>query len=314
LKISSGSFSAGGTADPFTDTAVATRHVSIENNSSDGAGGFNVTAGSKSIGTLSGTGKTSVAADATLTTDYVRQHTLSADGLVNIRANGNNTSVIDTLAIGPAGKIDLSDNELLTNSPIGSFVAGTYTGVQGDVARAYNFGAWDMPGLTTSQELAGPNAGPLSGTTTIGVATGEQILFLGPTDTGLFAGQTVTGATTIAMYTYAGDMNFDGLVDAADYGVIDNWVQFPGTDGYANGDLNYDGVIDAGDYGIIDNTIQLQGDPLASGSAFAGGAGMLAGAVTAVPEPATAGLILTALGISLTHRTARRRRRGHVCA
>jgi hypothetical protein len=60
----------------------------------------------------------------------------------------------------------------------------------------------------------------------------------------------------------AGDMNFDGLVDAQDYGTIDNWVQFPGTDGYANGDLNYDGVIDAADYGIIDNTIQLQGPPL----------------------------------------------------
>ena len=44
-----------------------------------------------------------------------------------------------------------------------------------------------------------------------------------------------------------------------DYGVIDNYFQFPGTTGYANGDFNYDGIIDAGDYGIIDNTYQLQG-------------------------------------------------------
>ena len=72
-------------------------------------------------------------------------------------------------------------------------------------------------------------------------------------------GQTVTGATTIAMYTYAGDLNFDGLVDGADYGVIDNSVQFPGTDGYVNGDFNYDGVIDGADYGVIDNWSQFPG-------------------------------------------------------
>jgi hypothetical protein len=44
----------------------------------------------------------------------------------------------------------------------------------------------------------------------------------------------------------------------ADYGSIDNWIQFPGTNGYMNGDLNYDGVIDVADYGVIDNSIQLQ--------------------------------------------------------
>ena len=54
----------------------------------------------------------------------------------------------------------------------------------------------------------------------------------------------------------------NGYIDAADYGSIDNWVQFPGTDGYANGDFNFDGVIDAADCGIIDNTIQLGGPSL----------------------------------------------------
>ena len=78
----------------------------------------------------------------------------------------------------------------------------------------------------------------------------------------MFGGQTITGATTIAMYTWAGDVDLNGVVDAVDYGTIDNWIQFPGTTGYTNGDLNYDGVIDAVDYGIIDNGIQLQGAPI----------------------------------------------------
>jgi len=160
----------------------------------------------------------------------------------------------------------------------------------------------------TSEENAGQNAGPLSGTTTIGVATAEQILFIGPAETGTFAGQTVTGATTIAMYTYAGDVNFDGLVDGADYGTLDNWIQFPGTSGYANGDVNYDGVIDGADYGVLDNTIQLQGDPFpgAFSAAPAAASGGLSG-VTAVPEPTACGFALFGAAALLGRRRRRHR-------
>jgi hypothetical protein len=86
--------------------------------------------------------------------------------------------------------------------------------------------------------------------------------------------------------------------------VIDNWVQFPGANGYANGDLNYDGVIDAADYGIIDNTIQLQGPPISVNAAVAGTG---VSGVTPVPEPAS----LSALGVAvaglLGHRSRRTR-------
>jgi hypothetical protein len=75
-------------------------------------------------------------------------------------------------------------------------------------------------------------------------------------------GRTVDGTTVLVRFTYAGDANLDGVVDVADYGAIDNWIQFPGTDGYGNGDFNYDGVIDVADYGVIDYTIQVQGQAL----------------------------------------------------
>jgi hypothetical protein len=206
------------------------------------------------------------------------------------RVPGANQSVsnVAALAIAADGRLDLTNTKLVTNTPAGTFSGGAYTGVQREVARAYNQGAWNMPGLMTSQ----PDAGPTIGTTTIGVASAQQILFIAPTATGTWSGQPVTGASTLVMYTYAGDLTFDGRVDAQDYGIIDNWVQFPGTSGYANGDINYDGVIDAADYGIIDNTIQLQGAPF-----FAGGANgdSIGGGITAVPEPAV-GVSLAVLG------------------
>ena len=221
--------------------------------------------------------------------------TVSPNAKVTLSTGGGSNRVLNVGNLATTGTIDLKDNKLLTNTPVGTFTAGAYTGVQGMVARAYDFGSWDLPGLMTSM----PDAGPTVGTTTIGVSDGATILFLGPTETGTWAGQTVTGSTTIAMYTYAGDVNFDGLVDASDYGIIDNYFQFPGTTGYANGDFNYDGVIDAGDYGIIDNTFQLQGAPIPTG------AGSIAAGLTGVPEPAALGII----GIASAVASLRRRRR-----
>ena len=232
-------------------------------------------------------------------------------GGVKIQSDGSFNRVVNAAAVtmsGTTSRIDLMDNKLVTNTPAGTASGGIYSGVQGMVQKAYNFGAWDGQGvaLLTSMPEAGAGGGPLAFTTTLAVATAEQVLFIAPTDTATWAGQTVTGATTLVMYTYAGDANFDGLVDGADYGTIDNYVQFPGTDGYANGDFNYDGVIDGADYGIIDNTVQLQGTPIPSGNSPGGAAGAFAATVSAVPEPTgAAGLALLSAAL-----LARRGRRG----
>ena len=273
----------------------------------NGAGTVTLAAANTYTGGTSVTGGTLAIGQSLTTSSTV---TTNNDGVLFVPSNGTFNKFVKTGAISITGdsKIDLSDNKLITTTPVGTFDGAAYNGVQGEIQRAYNFGAWDMPGLTTSQPNAGQNAGPLSGTTTIGVAKAEQILFIGPDDTATFAGQTVTGVTTIAMYTYAGDVNFDGLVDGADYGTLDNWIQFPGTDGYANGDVNYDGVIDGADYGVLDNSIQLQGDPIPGAfSAFEGGASASAGlsGATAVPEPTACGFAIFGTAALL----GRRRRR-----
>jgi hypothetical protein len=174
--------------------------------------------------------------------------TIGAGGRANVARGTRTTLVLDALTIDVAGggKLDLADNKLVVRN-------GDRAAIEGYIAAAYNASNWNgVGGILTSM----PDAGPLTGTGTVAVLPASQYFF------GPFGGVSVGGSDVLVMYSYAGDLNLDGRVDAQDYGTIDNWVQFPGTDGYWNGDINFDGVIDAVDYGIIDNAIQLQGPPL----------------------------------------------------
>jgi hypothetical protein len=119
----------------------------------------------------------------------------------------------------------------------------------------------DVDALIASRALRSSlsGAGSLTG---LGSAPAAAIFRLGAGQTALFSGQTVVATDVLVKYTYAGDANLDGVIDAGDYGVIDNFAQVPGAAGYWNGDFNRDGFIDAGDYGVIDNNIQAQGTPL----------------------------------------------------
>ena len=195
--------------------------------------------------------------------------------------------------------MDLKDNKLIVDGGnLGTFDGAAYSGLTGLIAGAYDFSAWDLPGITTSM----PDAGPTIGRTTLAIGNAEDTFYAG----GTFGGIPVDSNNILIMYTWAGDVDLNGFVDAVDYGTIDQWIEFPVTTGYGNGDLNYDGVIDAVDYGIIDNGIQLQGPPMPRGNISAS---ELA-SVAAVPEPAQVGMLLL---LAPLRRRGRRRSRNVTC-
>jgi hypothetical protein len=235
---------------------------------------------------------------------HLRKLSVESSDVTVTPASGANTLVLGQLVDDGQSQVNLNDNNLILRAAGGGATVGVlgtdgaYTGVQGLVQRGYNFSAWDGDGLVTRTDDA-----TVRGITTLAVATPADVFFIAPSDTMLWSGETVGGDDVLVMYTYAGDLNFDGLVDGADYGAIDNWVQFPGTGGYINGDFNYDGVIDGADYGIIDNTVQLQGPPIGGGGAFATASAM--SSVTAVPEPAACGFALLAANFLTRRRRTR---------
>jgi hypothetical protein len=215
-------------------------------------------------------------------------------GKLELATGGGSNRVIKAASVAATtgGKIDLQDNKLITATPAGSITAGVYSGVQGLVQSGLNGGTWDGTGIVTGR----PDA--LNNLTTIGVATGEQIFGISATDTALFAGQTILGSDTMAMYTYAGDLNLSGAIDPDDYALISFNDNDPGATGYYNGDINYDGDINADDFALIDFNFNNQGAPFPTGSALTD--------VSAVPEPSTLGL---ALVLALAGSRNRKRRR-----
>jgi hypothetical protein len=86
--------------------------------------------------------------------------------------------------------------------------------------------------------------------------------------TGTFGGQLVDGNCVLVKYTWEGDANLDGVVNADDYFQIDSGFIARKT-GWFDGDFNYDGVINADDYFQIDSAFMGQSGPLAMGRAAA---------------------------------------------
>jgi hypothetical protein len=106
------------------------------------------------------------------------------------------------------------------------------------------------------------------------------------------------------MYTYGGDATLDGKINIDDYTRMDGGIS-TGVAGWYNGDFNYDGKINIDDYTIIDANIGNQsGQFFTSGGIGGAGSGNLAG-VSAVPEPAGAGIFI----LSATLLARRRLRR-----
>jgi hypothetical protein len=256
------------------------------------AGAITVSGGTTHIAKgIDGTGSITVSASAALTAAYIRQSALTVSGSAQLDAGGGiaGTSKVSSLTVG--GRLDLTDNKLIVASgTVGSWNGVNYDGVAGLIKAGRNFGSWDGSGIITSMTAAGaPNS-----VASLAVAAAGDVGYGG---TRTFGGQSVAAGDVLVMYTYTGDANLSGKIDADDYFQIDSHYNksADSAKSWLNGDFNYDGKINGDDYFLIDNAYAGQGAPLSTGPQ--------AISVSAVPEPV--GFVLLG-AMSLVTRRKRR--------
>ncbi|MCY2950604.1 MAG: hypothetical protein NTU53_01345 [Planctomycetota bacterium] len=95
-----------------------------------------------------------------------------------------------------------------------------------------------------------------------------------------WAGQSLDANSVLVKYTWNGDTNLDGVINADDYFLIDSGFILQ-AEGWYNGDFNYDGVVNADDYFLIDSAFIGQSGPLSAEHSR----------MSAVPEPGALGLL-----------------------
>jgi T5SS/PEP-CTERM-associated repeat protein len=233
-------------------------------------------AGQSNVAALESGGDTAVQAPAGITVTRFSEDSLTVRGRLDVDSGPQGataTNVVNTLAIEGDGVVDLSESDLLINSDADT-QAAVLARVEQYVASARNApaGRWTGPGLTSGAAAGAP-------LTTLAVGT---------------SGDDHNDDVRVR-YTYNGDANLDGRVNADDYFRIDQgFLRQPSEPLFAQGDFNYDGRVNADDYFLIDQAFLGQGDVI--------GAGALA-AVAAVPEPGVASLL--ALGGLLAIRRRR---------
>jgi fibronectin-binding autotransporter adhesin len=178
-----------------------------------------------------------------------------------------------------SGLVDLGSGDLLVKGGAASLATLE------DYARAYITSA-GTTGLGASG--ASPSIDPY---TTLGVIANADSL--GNALYATFNTIPVSANDALAKFTYVGDTNLDGILDATDFNAVINGLTNSLT-GWANGDSNHDGIVNAADAAAF---LDAYAYYLLSGTPLGG-----AGTSGAIPEPAGAALLLATTSLALTRR------------
>ncbi|HEY1686755.1 MAG TPA: dockerin type I repeat-containing protein [Tepidisphaeraceae bacterium] len=194
---------------------------------------------------ITGTGSLIVEANATLFSSTITQSALTIGGKVQIGPNSA-ISKVGALNINSGGTLDITDNALVIDygtNPVNNPLAA----VQGYI-RAGAASNWNGPGLISSS--AAGNVG-----VAIGYGLGSDPGVVGFNNSGYFINY--DSQSILIRYTWLGDANLDGKVDASDMALMS-----ANGSTWDTGDFNYDGQVNADDYALFDLGLAKSGGTL----------------------------------------------------
>jgi hypothetical protein len=200
--------------------------------------------GSANLLPIDGSGNTTLGANAFLLADHVRQSSLveGAGAITSINNNGGPVGVsnLKSLSLNATARLDLTNNDMVIDYS-GPSPANT---IRQLLRNAYNNGAWNAPGLTSS------SAAGSSHHAAIGFAQSTDLYSTFPQT---FSGQTVDNTSVLLKYTVLADANLDAVVATEDFNFLA--ANFGGTGKrWSQGDFNYDGSVDTIDFNLLSTT------------------------------------------------------------
>lgn len=174
---------------------------------------------------------------------------------VYLAAGANVTLSVNKLLIDLSSTLDLADNDLILQSTAANRLADL-ADIAARIKSGRNGGNWTSKGIISSVAAAEPNK--LTG---LAIALNDK--GNGSTLYSTFDGEPVDTNSILVKYTYNGDADLNGKIDADDYFQIDNGFAQK-LAGYRNGDFDFNGVVDADDYFLIDRAFVGQTGILAA--------------------------------------------------
>ncbi len=221
--------------------------------------------------------------------------TISSTGTLTILTNAvSTTNTLNSLSVTGNGTLNITNNHLFIDYGSGSDPVAS---IAAYIKSGYNGGNWNGPGINSSAAASNHAYG-------VGWADGKD---------GVVSG--LSSGEIEIKYTLLGDANLDGTVNGSDFSILaanfgtghTNWDQ--GNFLYGSSVNGSDFSALAANFGQGDSgaAVAVSQSDMAALDAFAEANGLPMPAIGAVPEPASAGMvILSGLGTL----ALRRRRRG----
>jgi len=204
-----------------------------------------------------------------------------AGGTVKILANGTSaaSSKVHTLTVDSGTTLDVTNNAFVVDygTPAPGAEAEPFDTIRARIVAAYNGGAWDQPGITSSMAN--------SSTFAVGYAEASALT----TIPSIFLGADST--SVLFRYTRYGDADLSGNVNSDDFNRLASNFGLSGKV-WTDGDFNFSGTVNSDDFNLLASSFGLS----------AGADGVVdpedwAALAAAVPEP-TSALIFVGLATS----------------
>jgi len=133
------------------------------------------------------------------------------------------------------GTLDINDNTLLIHANPNNRLQAL-SSIENLVSSAYNNGAWNGPGITSSYVAGFGSSSPRAA---IGIFLNDSLLNVYTPLYQSYAGHPVDQNTIIVRPTLLGDMNGDGLTDGFESAILGTNYYKPASTHYCQGDLDY---------------------------------------------------------------------------